>query len=566
DEDQLARISLQGSSQKQPQAFYDKLSNSLRGQGEHPELIGQELMTKLADFDGTLRDWRQFAKLHSLYELIWKIFNDRFYFDFVASQPKAEQAQANLYALAIRADQFEQSGYKGLSRFIGMIDKVLETQNDLADVEVERPKHAVNLMTIHKSKGLEFHYVFILNCDKRFAMADLQAPIILNRDEGIGIKYVANVKELLREEKLASLKVTMETLPYQLNKQQLRLATLSEQMRLLYVAMTRAEKKVYLIGKASKEKVQEKTADNSSEGRLALASRERLLSFQDWLLAIAATFSKEDLFIDVRFVDDSDLTPEAVGQLRPSGLLQADDLKDNRQTEDIARALDMLDKVSELNASYQAAIELPTVRTPSQLKTLYEPLMDTDGVDIIDQPYHRPKTFELPDFSKKKAVEPSQVGSSLHELMQRIPMSDQVTAGDIEQTLQLVSADAEVKARLDIEKVTSFFATTELGQLLQEHHQRLHREAPFAMLKKDSLSQEQYVVRGIIDGYLLFEDRIVLFDYKTDRYQQSAELKQRYQQQMDLYAEALSQSYGIARIEKYLVLMGGSQLEVVRLA
>lgn len=73
------------------------------------------------------------------------------------------------------------------------------------------------------------------------------------------------------------------------------------------------------------------------------------------------------------------------------------------------------------------------------------------------------------------------------------------------------------------------------------------------------------MVRGIIDGYLLFEDRIVLFDYKTDHYQYSAELKQRYQQQMDLYAEALSQSYGIARIEKYLVLMGRSQLEVVRL-
>lgn len=129
-----------------------------------------------------------------------------------------------------------------------------------------------------------------------------------------------------------------------------------------------------------------------------------MLSFQDWLLAITATFSKEDLFIDVRFVDDSDLTPEAVGQLRSSGLLQADDLKDNRQTEDIARALDMLDKVSKLNASYQAAIELPTVRTPSQLKTLYEPLMDTDGVDIIDQPYHSPKSFDLPDFSKKRLL------------------------------------------------------------------------------------------------------------------------------------------------------------------
>lgn len=74
-----------------------------------------------------MKSWRRYAKLGSLYDLIWKIFNDRFYFDFVASQAKAEQAQANLYALALRANQFEKSGYKGLYRFIKMIDKVLET-------------------------------------------------------------------------------------------------------------------------------------------------------------------------------------------------------------------------------------------------------------------------------------------------------------------------------------------------------------------------------------------------------------------------------------------------------
>lgn len=119
----------------------------------------------------------------------------------MGSQAKAEQAQANLYALALRANQFEQSGYKGLSRFIGMIDKVLETQNDLADVEVASSKQAVNLMTIHKSKGLEFKYVFLLNCDKRFAMTDIHAPFILSRQQGIGIKYLADVKDVLEEKR-----------------------------------------------------------------------------------------------------------------------------------------------------------------------------------------------------------------------------------------------------------------------------------------------------------------------------------------------------------------------------
>ncbi len=125
-----------------------------------------------------------------------------------------------------------------------MIDKVLENENDLADVEVALPQNAVNLMTIHKSKGLEFKYVFILNIDKKFSMVDITSPLILSRNQGIGIKYVADMRHELEEELLPAVKVSMETLPYQLNKRELRLATLSEQMRLLYVAMTRAEKKI----------------------------------------------------------------------------------------------------------------------------------------------------------------------------------------------------------------------------------------------------------------------------------------------------------------------------------
>ena len=97
-----------------------------------------------------------------------------------------------------------------------------------------------------------------------------------------------------------------------------------------------------------------------------------------------------------------------------------------------------------------------------------------------------------------------------------------------------------------------------------ENSDRVRREAPFAMLKRDEISGQEFVLRGILDGYLLFEDRIILFDYKTDKYKDSSELIARYCGQLDLYAQALSRSYGISQIEKYLILLGGEQLQVVK--
>ncbi|RMI76622.1 helicase-exonuclease AddAB subunit AddA [Streptococcus iniae] len=563
DEDQLARIALQGSNSGKIDSFYEKLCNCLKGEGEHPELISSDFKMELEQFHNTLDSWRHFAKSHSLYDLIWKIFNDRFYYDLVATSPKAEQAQANLYALALRSSQFEKTGFKGLSRFIRMIDKILETQNDLVDVEIDQPKNAVNLMTIHKSKGLEFKYVFILNCDKRFSMTDLHSPLILDREMGIGIKYIADVKEQVEAQHLNSLKVSLETLPFQLNKNRLKRATLSEQMRLLYVAMTRAKKKLYLIGKGSQQKAQDAFSGQRTGNHLSQELRESLTTFQDWILAISENF-KEDLHFDLVYVSDKDLTANQIGRLsKESFLNQKDNQKDNRQTLEIARAIDMLDKVSELNQLYDAAIHLPTVRTPSQLKKYYEPLMDNDGVDVIDKQTYSQKTYKLPNFSKSKVVESSQIGSALHELMQRITVSDKVSMREIKDALALVSADDSVKEKIDLKKILAFFQETDLGQKIQAKRAFLHREAPFAMLKKDPKSQEKFVVRGIIDGYLLFDDRIVLFDYKTDRYSTSLDMVNRYSMQMELYAQALKQAYRINKIEKYLVLMGGQTIEVV---
>lgn len=562
-EDDLARLALQTNEDETRANLYQKLEHALANQGQHAELVTPALRQKLKVFMTCFSKWRDFAKWHSLYDLIWKIYNERFYYDYVGNLPRAEQRQANLYALALRANNFEKTGFKGLSRFIRMIDRVLESENDLADVEVALPKHAVNLMTIHKSKGLEFKYVFILNIDKKFSIQDMMSPLILSRQNGAGIKYLADMREELDTDVFPTVKVSMDTLPYQLNKRELRLATLSEQMRLFYVAMTRAEKKLYLVGKASSEKLVDKYSGKSENNHLPVAEREAFMTFQDWMLAIHEAY--KNLPFKVEFVTDEDLTEEKIGQIEVKSAIKPDDLSNNRQSENIAEALDRLEAVEELNAKYQSAINLPSLRTPSQVKKLYEPVMDTDGVDVMAKTDHVKPRFALPDFSKKAKVEATAIGSAMHELMQRISLSQKVTLEDISTALAQVSAEDEVKARIRLENVLDFFENSTLGQLIQQNTDKIYREAPFAMLKEDPESKEKFVVRGIVDAYLLLEDRLVLLDYKTDKYTNSEEIKDRYQGQMALYAEALSKSYHIDQVDKYLVLLGGERLEVVKL-
>lgn len=565
DEDQLARIALQTSQNQKLDSFYEKLKLAQVGQGQQRQLIRPELIDKISQFLSYLSQWRTYSQKQSLYSLIWKIYNDRFYFDFVGSLPKAEQAQANLYALALRAQQFEKTGFKGLTRFIGMIDKILSSQNDLADVDLAKPKDAVSIMTIHKSKGLEFQYVFILNCDKKFALKDSYSPMILSRQLGAGIKYLADFKEELAANQLASLKVYLETIPYQMNRQELKFATLSEQMRLLYVAMTRAEKKLYLIGKGSQSKLVDKFDGQKEGNHLPKALRESMQSFQDWILAIQAAFPHNDLHFNLVYIDESQLSEQEIGRLEEKEILDPHDLESNRQSDEIARAIDMLDKVQVLNQKYKAAITLPTVRTPSQIKKFYEPVMPSEGIDIISKTPFLPSEIVLPDFSKDKTLLASDIGSAMHELIQRIPITESISLNDIENASKLIDASEEVKAALNLNMVHDFFARTELGQVIRTNKDRLHREAPFAMLKKDEASKEKFVVRGIIDGFLGFDDRIILFDYKTDKYKNPLDIGLRYQNQMELYAEALQKAYGIEKIDKYLILLGGKKVEVVKL-
>ena len=566
DEDELARLSLQKAADKVQENLYEKLLHAQKQTAEQKELIHKPLEEKLNQFMDILDSWRLYAKTNSLYDLIWKIYNDRFYYDYVGALPNGPAKQANLYALALRADQFEKSNFKGLSRFIRMIDQVLEAQHDLASVAVAPPKDAVELMTIHKSKGLEFPYVFILNMDQDFNKQDSMSDVILSRKNGLGVKYIAKVETGAVEAHYPkTIKLSIPSLTYTQNEEELQLASYSEQMRLLYVAMTRAEKKLYLVGKGSREKLEAKEYPRSENGKLDKHTRLQAKNFQDWIWAITKVFAKDHLNFSYRFVGEDQLTREAIGELENKSPLQDSSQADNRQSETIKEALEMLKEVEVYNTLHRAAIELPSVQTPSQIKKFYEPVMDMEGVQIANQTKSTEKqiSFDLPDFSTKEKVTGAEIGSATHELMQRIDLSQRPTLASLKDTLKQVQTSPAVRDKINLSKILAFFDTA-LGQEILANTDLLYREQPFSMLKKDQKSQENFVVRGILDGYLLYEDRIILFDYKTDRYDEPSQLIDRYRGQLALYGEALSRAYSIENIEKYLILLGKDEVQVVK--
>ena len=566
DEDELARLSLQKAEDKVQENLFEKLINAQKQAARQKELIHTALAEKLNQFMDILDSWRLYAKTHSLYDLIWKIYNDRFYYDYVGALPNGPARQANLYALALRADQFEKSNFKGLSRFIRMIDQVLEAQHDLASVAVAPPKDAVELMTIHKSKGLEFPYVFILNMDQDFNKQDSTSDVILSRQNGLGVKYIAKVETGAVEAHYPkTIKLSIPSLTYTQNEKELQLASYSEQMRLLYVAMTRAEKKLYLVGKGSREKLEAKEYPSAESGKLDSNTRLQVRNFQDWIWAISKVFAKEDLNFSYRFIGEDQLTREAIGQLENKSPLQDSSQADNRQSETIKEALEVLKEVEVYNTLHRAAIELPSVQTPSQIKKFYEPVMDMEGVEIANQTPSPEKqiSFDLPDFSTKEKVTGAEIGSATHELMQRIDLIQQPTLASLTETLKQVQTSPAVRDKINLSKILAFFDTA-LGQEILANTSHLYREQPFSMLKKDQKSKEDFVVRGILDGYLLYEDRIVLFDYKTDRYDEPSQLIDRYRGQLALYGEALSRAYSIENIEKYLILLGKDEVQVVK--
>ena len=563
-ENDLAIISLQASNDVN---FYDKYQKARCQNGLKADLIDTTLSVKLQHFENTFSKWCQLAHQESLHSLIWEIYRDTHYYDYVGGMKNGQLRQANLAALADRAATYESSGYKGLFQFIKMIDNFMDSKNDLAAVNIALPSDAVRVMTIHKSKGLEFPYVFILNVNKKFNTKDLSSDLILSRKNGAGISFLADFKkEIDTEFPFAMVKMT--TLPQMANALEKEYQALAEEMRMLYVAFTRAVKKIYMVGKVDASKLDEdnqfiayQTAAFNANGILDDTLRQSSQGYLNWVLGVyQATTVKKASGLKVRVVEDDDLKDmvpvDQKNQLSFETLIAESKQYDDAMAtiEEVKLAKQILDSADKLNDKYAAGINLRTIQTPSQIKKRYEHLISEQ--DVVVSNHQKYSQFEFLKTDKK--VSPTELGSAVHELMQSLDFSN-VTRETLSQTIESLTVRDEVKQKIKVDQILSLF-DTDFGQMMVTHHKSMTREAPFSMLKTDQASGEQYVIRGIIDGFIKLADKIILFDYKTDHFtnlEAIPEIKARYQMQMSLYEESLTTAFKQEKIEQYLILLGG---------
>jgi len=563
-ENDLAIISLQASNDVN---FYDKYQKARCQNGLKADLIDTTLSVKLQHFENTFSKWCQLAHQESLHSLIWEIYRDTHYYDYVGGMKNGQLRQANLAALADRAATYESSGYKGLFQFIKMIDNFMDSKNDLAAVNIALPSDAVRVMTIHKSKGLEFPYVFILNVNKKFNTKDLSSDLILSRKNGAGISFLADFKKEIDTEFPYAI-VKMTTLPQMANALEKEYQALAEEMRMLYVAFTRAVKKIYMVGKVDASKLDEdnqfiayQTAAFNVNGILDDTLRQSSQGYLNWVLGVyQATTVKKASGLKVRVVEDDDLKDmvpvDQKNQLSFETLIAESKQYDDAMAtiEEVKLAKQILDSADKLNDKYTVGINLPTIQTPSQIKKRYEHLISEQ--DVVVSNHQKYSQFEFLKTDKK--VSPTELGSAVHELMQSLDFSN-VTRETLSQTIESLTVRDEVKQKIKVDQILSLF-DTDFGQMMVTHHKSMTREAPFSMLKTDQASGEQYVIRGIIDGFIKLADKIILFDYKTDHFtnlEAIPEIKARYQMQMSLYAESLTTAFKQEKIEQYLILLGG---------
>ncbi|WP_207940292.1 helicase-exonuclease AddAB, AddA subunit [Enterococcus sp. DIV2402] len=541
-----------------------------------------ELAQQVQKFLAQLDVWREMARRRSLSELIWSIYEETAYLDYVIGLPSGRQRYANLVALANRAESYEQSSFRGLYQFIRFIEKMQEKDKDLAEPLAISTEDAVRVMTVHASKGLEFPIVFLLDTTKQFNYQDFNSRYIFEERLGAGIQFI-------NEER-----IRFDTLPYQAIKQVRIQKALSEEMRKLYVAFTRAEQKLYLVGSyKTKEDAFKNWSRALTQENLVLDSSLRLSGKGNLMNWIGLTLMRHP---DMQKVYDN---IDAVRTVRHDANFQIHWWNQAELLEQLPKVLaepikpeQLAIQASEETAEFQRRLaftyplEKSTMTTSyqsvSEMKRIYN---DPDEQDIAKLDWE--STFEQsrkqhfryasdelakPKFLQKEKIEPTAIGSATHTLLQLLPLTAIPTKESIQDKLtELVTNNYLEKAvaeKIDIDAIVWFYQT-DLGKSLVQHANNVHREQPFSMLKDAQtvfLDFEEpgaeLLVHGIIDGYIELDDYIILYDFKTDAVYANNEekIQQQYQGQLRLYKEALQQSLKKPVTETYLVLLNGQTI------
>lgn len=543
---------------------------------------------KLRRFYDLLSEWRSMARQGSLSELIWQLYRDTQFYDYVGGLPGGKQRQANLRALYDRARQYEQTSFRGLFRFLRFIERMIERGDDLGAARaLGEQEDVVRIMTIHSSKGLEFPVVFMAGMARTFNMADVRKPFMLDKEYGFASKYVNAEK-----------RISYPSLPQIAFKRKKKIEMLAEEMRVLYVAMTRAKEKLYLtatLKDALKKIDQWNDAASNTEWLLKDYERAAVSSYIDW---IGPALVRHQDATELRSVGEGNaLIPEDITS-HPSlwkiSLISSEDIKNKEIEVGIKedQFLEMVQKgehvpatspfVEEIKVRLDWEYSFPNAATHrskqsvSEMKRQRETADEQSGTDLVK--HFKKSIVKRPKFMQEKQLSPAERGSAMHMVMQHVDLTKQVSLDSLQAQLNwmvnnelLTPEQAEV---IDKKLIVEFFQS-ELGN--RYFHARLiNREVPFTLSMparhvypswKDE--EESVFVQGIIDCVFEDENGLVLVDYKSDRIsdrykggfeQAKPILADRYKMQINLYTRAIEQIWKRKITERYLFFFDGAHI------
>lgn len=550
---------------------------------------------RLLQFIAHIERWRTLSRRHGVADLLWDIYETLDYVNYVGAMPNGLVRRANVMALYERAKGFESSGFRGLFRFLRFVESLRDSNQDMAVANVvTEADDVVRLMTIHKSKGLEFPVVFLSGVQKKFNTMDFNSPLLVDKNGGIGLKgYYPDIR------------VSYPSMPWLYCKSIKSDAMKAEEQRILYVALTRARDKLFLTGYINKEIKKEKGVGAHIK-HAALTQTQALgadlikagNSYLHWLLIAFArhldggaplrniielegetNFDLLDrqcqvkveihdgsLYGDLDYKADVDETtintvrvlgkvndvalPEEIVQrftftypnlvaAKTTAKISVSELK-RRFAERDAEAVSATDVSMQQKPVISCDI---TEDTTSENAILDTSIPTISGTELADSVFGR-KPMAIAD--AEEIVTGAQWGTLMHEAMQWLPVKKytQKSMTDMLDSLQAEGKFSDEERSLLSDRSLYGFFNSDLGQRLIAS-KRVERELPFSMLfdgnrvYPDVENGERLFLQGIIDTVFVEDDQWVLVDYKTDRVKSGDELIRRYKIQMDLYKEAL---------------------------
>ena len=475
--------------------------------------------------------WKKESEYLELDELIWKIYIDTGYYNYVSLMPDGILRQANLKLLFEKAKQYEKVSFNGLYNFINFIEKVRTSSGDLSSAKlIGENENVVRIMSIHKSKGLEFPLVFLCNSNKKFNVQDLNNQILLHQDLGLGANFIDSDKKL-----------QYPTLAKEAIKIKSKEEIISEEMRILYVALTRAKERLIITGISNdleKELQQKEELLNlySEEEKINTNLLKKYKSYLDW--------------IELVYLKNKDANLMNLEKVNKQNVVEN---VDNSNIEENSRNLDDIIKNTELkngdeikfklNWKYEN-IELSKIEGKSSVSKI-------KSVENKDNEFKR-IAMKTPEFLKEETnkLTGAQKGTLIHLCMQHLSTQEEYTEQKIKELIEkllfkkkITNVEAE---NIDINKILNF-TKRDLWQEVRKA-KSIEREKPFYItITVDEIYenniQEEILVQGIIDLYYINEnDELILVDYKTDYVTNESELIEKYSKQLELYKRALEEA------------------------